>query len=189
MRKFKVYHTVEDQDNADYIESNAPFKSFDKNAWVGPGFYFWESFIEYAHGWGKIHYKGNYVICSGKIAEKNENDCFDPVGDTEHMTYLQYLVDKIKERKPKENITFEKTIRYAKEIGVFPFKIIRITDILKQYPNDSNSNVLKLRDAGSKPSFMSIKKRIVIYTESMSNVNLEDFKIEYPDKYVQGYLA
>ncbi|WP_421803854.1 hypothetical protein [Flagellimonas sp.] len=189
MRVFKVYHTVDDQDNPDYIESNAPFKSDDKKAWAGPGYYFWDSFIEYAHNWGKIHYNGNYVICSGLLQEKAEGDCFDLLGNTEHMLYLEELTKKLKEKNPKEELTFERAIRYAKDNGLFPFKIIRITNVIKIYPNDSAPNVLKLKDSGKRSSFMTIKKRIVIYIESMNDADLKDFNIEYPDKYIKGYLA
>ena len=39
------YHTVEDRDNPDEIEADGPFKCTRGDAWLGPGYYFWDSKI------------------------------------------------------------------------------------------------------------------------------------------------
>lgn len=62
MKERSLFHSVANKDNPDYVESNAPFRCT-VDAWLGDGYYFWESFKEYAHWWGKRHYSNNYFIC------------------------------------------------------------------------------------------------------------------------------
>ncbi len=57
-----LYQTVSDRDNADYIEDNAPFRCERKDAWLGEGYYFWDTLIKNAHWWGEIAYNNEYVI-------------------------------------------------------------------------------------------------------------------------------
>ena len=58
-----LYQTLDDNDNADYVEQNAPFPCDRKNSWLGTGYYFWDTFIENAHWWGEVNYKNSYIIC------------------------------------------------------------------------------------------------------------------------------
>ena len=63
-----LYQTLEDKNNADYVEEHGPFFCGDKNAWLGQGYYFWETFIEYAKWWGEVRYhQGGYIICESKL--------------------------------------------------------------------------------------------------------------------------
>ena len=56
-----IYQTVEDRGNPDYVEQHGPFICTNKNAWLGEGYYFWDTIIELAHWWGNLCYKDSRI--------------------------------------------------------------------------------------------------------------------------------
>ena len=58
-----LYQTVEDRNNPSEIETEGPFLCVRNNAWLGRGYYFWDTFVELAHWWGNTIYQGKYVVC------------------------------------------------------------------------------------------------------------------------------
>lgn len=66
----KLYQTLEDRSNNDFVELNGPFLCDNKRAWLGRGYYYWETFIEYAHWWGRVAYINNqkdYIVCLSEV--------------------------------------------------------------------------------------------------------------------------
>jgi hypothetical protein len=53
MANKKIYQTLEDRGNADDIENHGPFPCKWENTWLGRGYYFWDTFMNNAHWWGK----------------------------------------------------------------------------------------------------------------------------------------
>ena len=53
MDKRTLFQAIKDLDNPDEIEQNGPFKCRREDAWLGEGYYFWDSFVELAHWWGR----------------------------------------------------------------------------------------------------------------------------------------
>lgn len=53
-----LYQTVEDRNNPSEIETEGPFLCVRNNAWLGRGYYFWDTFVELAHWWGNTIYQG-----------------------------------------------------------------------------------------------------------------------------------
>lgn len=45
-----LYQTVEDRNNPDDVEQHGPFLCTNKMAWLGHGYYFWDTFINLARG-------------------------------------------------------------------------------------------------------------------------------------------
>ena len=75
MKLRKAYQTLENRNNPDKIEEQGPFLCSHKNAWLGKGYYFWDSFIENAHWWGQkgARYKNGYVICESTFELDEDN--------------------------------------------------------------------------------------------------------------------
>ena len=48
-----IYQTLENRDNADEVERDGPFLCNRKNAWLGTGYYFGDTFVELAGGGGR----------------------------------------------------------------------------------------------------------------------------------------
>lgn len=187
LEKIKIYHTVEDTGNADFIEDNAPFKSTSKNCWAGQGYYFWERYIEHAHRWGVIRYKkGKYVICGSFLSYSSE-DCFNLL-DLDHLDYLSLLRNLLKGQKGVQECSLENIVKYSKKNKLFPFTVIRMAEANKDKLSSDDQNLIELKD-GQRASFLSLKPRIVLFVENLQDATLEDFKVEFPDKYVSGYLG
>ena len=54
-----LYQTLEDRSNIDYVEENGPFICRRNSAWLGIGYYYWDTFVDNAHLWGEKIYKKN----------------------------------------------------------------------------------------------------------------------------------
>ncbi|WP_286812901.1 MULTISPECIES: hypothetical protein [unclassified Maribacter] len=188
MLKIKIYHTVQDANGPDYIEDNIPFKSKSENCWAGEGYYFWEKYIEHAHTWGKVHYNNKYVICGGTLEAKLET-CFDLLGNTDHLQYLENMREEFLKASKNDSVTLENVVAYARLKGFFPFGIIRMAEQNKHKQQSNDVNLMKLKASNTNPSHLALKPKIVIFIKDISKFNVSNLKIEYPDHYVQGYVA
>lgn len=118
-----LYQTLENRENTEDIEHNAPYECTRRNAWLGRGFYFWDTFIDLAHLWGKHSYKGNYCICRVSC-EYEDDDILDLVSNTEQIRDLcritKYLEDEYGKR-----LTVSFIMEYLRSKTKFPYKMIR----------------------------------------------------------------
>jgi len=98
-----AYQTLEDKDNIDEIELDGPFECRRSDAWLGFGYYLWDTNIEWAKSWGLTSYerKGkDYVI--GRCEVDLSQSCFDLVGSVQHWSdfieVIQVMIDSKKIR-------------------------------------------------------------------------------------------
>lgn len=122
-----LYQTLEDRNNIDYVEQYGPFKCKHNDAWLGTGYYFWDTFIEYAHWWGKTAYEyrnKSYIICSSAVKFDKEvlYDLIEP-----HIIYDFWQIAKELEKAyPGKNITVAFVLEYLKEKAPsFTYQAIR----------------------------------------------------------------
>ncbi len=187
----KLYQTLEDRnDDLDRLESNGPYPCDWENSWLGDGFYFWDSFIDNAHWWGKEirKYPNGYIICEA-ICDYNDITCCDLVGNTEHLLMF-YNTYKLLESKgiADETTTVKRLIHYLKDdIKVFNFEAIRVHGIRSK--NYNSSFGLTLNFENKKPSYLDFIPAIQICLYSKKSLNLRNYKIVYPDNYIDGYLV
>ena len=52
-----IYQTVEDRGNPDYVEQHGPFICTNKNAWLGEGYYFWDTNRVFTTDYYSIFYR------------------------------------------------------------------------------------------------------------------------------------
>ncbi len=133
----EAYQTLEDRNNYDFVLNNAPFKCTRKSAWLGEGYYFWDSEIKWAHQWGMNSYKKkslDYIItkCKAKI---NRN-CFDLFGSVNCQKEFREVIDVFK-KDPKtknlEDLNVPNVITYMKNAGIFEYDSIRAGDMNNIY--------------------------------------------------------
>ncbi|MEQ9008714.1 MAG: hypothetical protein RLP12_12565, partial [Ekhidna sp.] len=122
--KVTLIQTLEDRDNPDIIESNGPFECRHHGAWLGPGYYFWDTHLELGHWWGEFGYKNNYVICSA-IADLNEENCFDLHGNGDHRKELTEISELIKQKGLKKDPLVSEVIEYLKKLRIWSYSAIR----------------------------------------------------------------
>ncbi len=88
-----------------------------------------------------------------------------------------------------DSVTLENVVAYARLKGFFPFGIIRMAEQNKHKQQSNDVNLMKLKASNTNPSHLALKPKIVIFIKDISKFNVSNLKIEYPDHYVQGYVA
>lgn len=126
----QLYQTVEDRDNPDYIEANGPILCR-SNAWLGPGYYFWDTFYENAEWWGQSHYNGKYMICATESC--HEADMFDLVGNTQHLMELGKAAKLLRDKGSRKDVYVAHVLAFLKgEIKSFCYKAVRANGIFSK---------------------------------------------------------
>lgn len=190
--KVKVlYQTLKDKENPDYIEENAPFKCNWNNAWLGDGYYFWDTFIENAHWWGQVRHDKSYVICKAEC-DFSSDLCFDLVGDTEHMLDFSNCIERLRtEKLLNENTTVSRVLTFLKEkISGFNFEAIRVYGIksISEHKQEYDQYRHRLIFELSKPQYLDYKPAIQLCLFKKKSLNLRNVKIEYPDEYNSDFI-
>ena len=117
MDKRTLFQAIKDLDNPDEIEQNGPFKCRRKDAWLGEGYYFWDSFVELAQWWGRESLGNDYVICRSYCAASlpDTDDLYD---NPEHIVSFRALSEALSKEYPNKfiSVTFvlEMLITYCK---------------------------------------------------------------------------
>lgn len=131
--KRTVYQTIRATPDKDAIINNAPFLCKDKpgecKEWLGEGYYFWETFEELPHWWGKVRYRHHnlhYIICR-TILDCPDDELFDLVSDTELIADIKVLVDELKKNPYFKATTFSAQfiINFIRKKTPFCYKAIR----------------------------------------------------------------
>ena len=191
--KVKTLHqTLADRGNPDEVELRGPFKCNWSNTWLGEGYYFWDTFIENAHWWGKVRYNDAYIICEAHC-DVDSSNCFDLVGDTDHMNYFTDSLNYLKDQSLIDNkTTFARVLSFIKsKIPGFKFQAVRVYGI--KSISDHNEDYAKFRHRimfePAKPQYLDYKPPIQICIFEKSGLNLRNFKIVHPDEYIENYIV
>jgi hypothetical protein len=167
------YHTLGNRGNAIEIEMDGPIKAKKiEIAWLGEGYYFWDSDLEWAHFWGNKNYSAGYYIFCGEI--KLGNDCFDLVGSAQLKIEFRKIIEELKSTgyfAPGEVFTVADVIEYLKKYTVFlqKYTAIRVTHIPK--------SLITIPFGGNRAEFMYVNEPIQICLINLNNLDLETFKL------------
>ena len=135
MKSTILYQTVDDKRNTKYVLENAPFKCTRHDAWLGEGYYFWDTFIDLAHWWGKKSYGDKYMICK-TTCQYNEDDILDLVGNTEQLDEVRKYTILLQERKGCR-LKVNAVLKFMKSRPSFKYKAIR-ANAINSYNNRDN---------------------------------------------------
>ena len=187
MGKKVLYQTLENQENPDYVEKNGPFPCTSKYAWLGPGFYFWEYFIDNAHWWGNTVYPGNYFICKASCEFSTET-CFDLVGEPKHSEDFDNCLNYLVEHKilVLREVTVAKVLQYMKKyVTTFNYKAVRVYGINSVSAKDSRRINFIIPDPQHPKSlqYLDMRPAIQLCLFEKRSLSLNDFHIVYPPKY------
>src|SRR5258706_7403810 len=128
-----LYQTLEDRNNPDDIEEYGPFKCTSPNAWLGFGYYFWDSHIELGHWWGRLSFYKNYVICKARAIY--DEFCWDFQGNGLHRIEFEKICNEMVDSgmTSKENLLVPQVIEFFKSHNKFTYTSIRALGINKHY--------------------------------------------------------
>jgi hypothetical protein len=186
----KVYQTLEDRDNPDEIERHGPFKCNKNNAWMGEGYYFWESFIDNAHWWGEEcnSFENGYIICEAIYIE-HEDQCFNLIDNPEHMKMFNDTKDlMLKQGLYKDGeTTVARIIEFLRtKLKIFKYEAVRVNGVNSKSYKSSFSN-RTIFDARNPQKFLDTSPAYQICFYSI--LNLRNFRIIFPDKYNEDYTG
>jgi hypothetical protein len=183
MRLRYLYQTLDDRSNPEEIENNGPYKCNRKNAWLGCGYYFWDSNLEAAHWWGK-DYKDGYVICRSQY-DYDSLDYLDLVGNTEHLDSFKLIANEIA-NKIKKSPTVPMVIEQLKILTNFSklYKAIRAHPI-----NSKNNEEDKIFFIDTHTAYINLNPPIQMCVLNKSFLIKNIFDIIYPEIYCKESLV
>jgi hypothetical protein len=167
------YHTLEDRDNFELIEQNGPILCVRNDAWLGIGYYFWDTNIDWGHEWGRKTYK-KYVIFKAIISLIN---CYDLVGNVSDKSEFNQILNVLQEKQKNKNIKVSEVLEYMKKFTDFNYNTIRSA----HFPDSTT----KVSFGGKFNEFMFSNERVQICVIKKNNLTLQNFKVIYPDEYCE----
>ncbi|MBI9069688.1 MAG: hypothetical protein JEZ09_20495 [Salinivirgaceae bacterium] len=187
-----LYQTLKDKGNPEYVEENAPFLCNWENTWLGDGYYFWDTFIDNAHWWGQVRHNQSYIICQATCDFDTDN-CFDLVGETEHMVEFNDAIDFLKSQNlVNEKTTVSRILSFLKsKTDGFNFQAIRVYGIksISEYKDEYKKYRHRLIFELLRPQYLDCQPAIQICIFDKNGLNLRDLKIEYPDEYNRDCIS
>ncbi len=186
-----VYQTLEDRDSdLDKLESNGPYPCCTENTWLGDGYYFWDTFVENAHWWGKEvrKYPNGYIICKA-YCDFNDVECLDLQGNMEQLKMFKDSFELSKQMgKVNNQTTVKMFLAFLKgENKAFNYAAIRVNGIKSKNFNSTFS--INLFFEKKKEQYFEFIPAVQICFFSKTSLNLRNFKIIYPVEYADGYLV
>ena len=182
-----VYQTLEDKDNPDEVENSGPFLCSRKDAWLGEGYYFWESFLNNAHWWGKSTYPNGYIICKAAYVE-DEDKCLD-LTKAEGIQVFNEVIPLMQAEGiyVPEETTVARIIMYLRQIGHFAWDAAKVAAVnTKQRESEFNTRAIF---KSKYPAYIDLCPAIQICFYSKTALQLSGYKIIYPNEYVDGYAV
>lgn len=180
----QLYQTLEDRSNIEDIKNNGPFICKREDAWLGEGYYYWETFLENAHLWGKKIYKKNdknYIICLSKI---NYNNKVYDLEDSSTLYEFNKLNEKLSEIYPKKNITVPVVLEQLKQSMEFTskYKAIRA-----RTTNDMNCPTEKILFKKNHRAYLNTCPHIQVCILEKNFIGENNFKVIFPTEYCEDY--
>lgn len=173
----EAFQTLEDRDNIDQIELEGPFICKHSSAWLGVGYYLWDSNFDWAIDWGEIAHKKfgrDFLIMQCRV--DLSKDCFDLVGNVNHQKVLLNLIDALNKSgkiKNNEDKTIPNLISYLQYKGLFEYKSIRASDFHEK-------RIIKLKFRTDRPEYMVLNERVQICVLTKKDVILRPISVIYP---------
>jgi hypothetical protein len=177
-----LYQALEDRENREDVEQFGPFKCIRANAWMGEGYYFWDSKSDWAHWWGKQCYKDKYYVCGAQAIL--DSTCWDLFGNVLHQEEFLQLHDMgvkngtFKVEMPLPDIL----IRIREHVPEWNYTSIRAWDTNEQvsfkwYADPDAAIVSKAR---VRNEAMTIGGRVQIYLFNKQALSLKSYRVIYP---------
>jgi hypothetical protein len=190
----KAYQTLEDRD-IHKVETDGPFPCNFKTAWLGRGYYFWDSFIDNAHWWGTdvACYKNGYIICESTYV-LDETKCFNLVDNPDHLNNFNSTRKILTEQGLyiQGETTVARIIEHIKNVlKIFTYEAIRVYGVNSINFNSqySNRTILVYKEGKISYQYLDSTPAIQICFFNKSSLNRKGFKIIHPAEYSEDYLV
>ena len=186
-----LYQTLKDKGNPEEIETKGPFDSKNKAAWLGEGYYFWDSHIELGHWWGRtVHGKDNYIICSCEVTQ--DETCWDLHGDGGcRIEFEKICTEMIKERlTTRDKLTVPRVISFMKLKNIFNYKAIRALGMNSVGGRLADPFLLfRVKFIKSNNAYLDLHPPVQVCLLTKRALSLCRYLVVYPDIYVEQAYA
>ena len=176
-----LFQTLEDRDNVDFVEANGPFPGNIRDRWLGKGYYYWDTFINSAHFWGRfsyLKYNKKYIIAKSVVTlhpSKTLN-----LLDGDDLQKFSTWINEFELTYPDKKVTPEKVITHIQNVmgKDFPYTAIKalFVDCLncedyqdRLYPNGK--------------AYLDLQPPIQVCIIDKSIIGRDNFKVIYPLNY------
>ena len=186
----EIFQTLENRGtDVSKLEQEGPYACNWTNSWLGNGYYFWDTFIENAHWWGKEvrRYDNGHIICKADC-DYNNTECLDLHGDLEQLKLFKEAFELMLKNGVVNRDTTVKNF-LAKLRGkstIFKhYTAIRVNGILsKNYNSIYAVNFLFEKD---KWQYFEMIPAVQICFFQKNSLNLRNYKVVYPEYLIDGY--
>jgi hypothetical protein len=174
-----VYHTLTFKNNNEFIAENGPILCDKDDAWLSPGYYFWEESIKAAHYWGQNRIRKDYIIFQAECFI-DENTCFDLVGSVPHRDELNTLFHQlVDEGLISRETTVGHVIDFLRKAGIFKYPSCKVesTDAFVYYVQDPDET--KELKFDEKRTIVTLKLNLVIQicVYDLGAVDFKNFRL------------
>lgn len=183
MARKNIYQTLQDWENPDHVINHGPFDCTSEDAWLGDGYYFWDTFQDLAHWWGESQHKKKYIVCKGQ-SNFDRQLCLDLQGEPEDMALFMSIVDVMNsENLISDKTTVNEVLQYLKNIGLFHYHAVRVVGVLSVSPTKWPQYSHKLLFNPETQHFLNLMPAIQICFYNKDCMDMKDYQIIYPEKY------
>lgn len=191
----RAFQTLENRD-IDRVEIDGPFLCNRTDAWLGNGYYFWDSLINVAHWWGVEiagYDENGYIICEA-LFNLDEARCFNLVDNKEHLELFNRTKKLMIEKGlyEKNKTTVARIINFLKDqVKVFRFEAIRAYGVNSiGYKSDyRNRTKFIYKESRTTSQYLDSSPAMQVCFFTKDSLDLQDFKIVYPPELVDDYVV
>lgn len=185
----QLFQTLEDRRNPEEILKQGPFKCERQSAWLGHGFYFWDSHIELGHWWGESVYQKigkEYIITTCTIDDCSD-ELWDLVGIGKHRIEFRLFAQKLEEEFKNKKVTVPNLITYLLRYKLITYKGIRVLpekSVKNQFHDRYTYSKLKFIDKSIATLDLIPPIQVCLFQKKC--LNLHNYCIVYPDYYSES---
>lgn len=182
-----LYQTLQDLNNPDEVRQLGPFECTSDEAWLGHGYYFWDTFEHLGHFWGEAMIKGPYMICKAQC-DFDSKVCFDLQGETEHMALFASIVQVMVDEGLVDDDTTVSDVIYHlnNKLGIFHWKAVRASGVHTVSDRRFKQYTFRMKFVADPKSkhFLDYQPAIQLCIYDLEALKLKDLEIIYPKKYI-----
>lgn len=180
-----LYQTLEDRGNLDFVEKNGPFFCKANSAWLGRGYYYWDTFLDYAKWWGvKIYPKQGYIICESKV-DFHKVKVLD-LEDPEVMMYFKQAGETFNKVYKGRTVFVSQVIEYLKKNTSFNYQAIRAR--VQGATNESYLPGHKMNLRSGHSAYLDLKPQVQVCILDRSVIGENNFHVVYPPEYSEDFV-
>lgn len=176
-----LYQAIKDTGDPDKVENNGPIKCNNDGAWLGNGYYFWDSFEDLAHHWGNTHYDGHYMVCSA-TSEFHQDDVYDLINNPEHILEFREICKRLEAKYDEISVPF--AIEFLKSIKAYNYKAIRACGVMS-----FNTFTQRIVFSLSHKAFIELLPAWQVCVTDKSILTSGSYKVIFPQEYAEDYVV